>query len=96
MTEVAHSPSTRWLHAPQTIIVAGCLIALIAFGVRATMGLFTAPISDAHGWGREVFGFAMAMQNLIWGLAQPFAGMIADRYGAMRVVMVAAGARFWT
>ena len=82
MTEVAYSPSTRWLYAPSTIIVAGCLIALIAFGVRATMGLFTAPISDSHGWGREVFGFAMAMQNLVWGVAQPFAGMIADRYGA--------------
>jgi len=90
MTDVAESPSTRWLYAPETIIVSGCLIALIAFGVRSTAGLFTAPISDAHGWGREVFGFAMAMQNLIWGLAQPFAGMIADRYGAMRVVMVGA------
>ena len=82
MTEVAESPSTRWLYAPETIIVSGCLIALIAFGVRSTAGLFTAPISDAHGWGREVFGFAMAMQNLVWGVAQPFAGMIADRYGA--------------
>ena len=90
MTEVAESPPARWVYAPSTIIVAGCLIALIAFGVRATAGLFTAPISDAHGWGREVFGFAMAMQNLIWGVAGPFAGMAADRYGAMRVIIVGA------
>src|SRR5262245_31783115 len=90
MTEVAESPPTRWLYSSSTIIVAGCLIALIAFGVRATAGLFTAPISEAHGWGREVFGFAMAMQNLIWGLAGPFAGMVADRYGAMRVIIAGA------
>jgi MFS family permease len=90
MTEVAESPVARWLYASSTIIVAGCLIALIAFGVRATAGLFTAPISEAHGWGREVFGFAMAMQNLIWGLAGHFAGMVADRYGAMRVIIVGA------
>ncbi len=87
MTEVAESPPARWLYSSSTIIVAGCLIALIAFGVRATSGLFTAPISGAHGWGREVFGFAMAMQNLIWGLAGPFAGMAADRFGAMRVII---------
>ena len=90
MTEVAESPPARWIYASSPVIVAGCLIALIAFGVRATAGLFTAPISDAHGWGREVFGFAMAMQNLIWGLAGPFAGMAADRYGAMRVIIVGA------
>jgi MFS family permease len=90
MTEVAESPPARWIYASSTVIVAGCLIALIAFGVRATAGLFTAPISDAHGWGREVFGFAMAMQNLIWGLAGPFAGMAADRFGAMRVIIVGA------
>jgi MFS family permease len=90
MTDVAESSPARWIYAPSTIIVAGCLIALIAFGVRATAGLFTAPISEAHGWGREVFGFAMAMQNLIWGLAGPFAGMVADRYGAMRVIVVGA------
>jgi predicted MFS family arabinose efflux permease len=77
---------TNPLYRPEVVIVAGCLIALICFGVRATSGLFTAPISDAHGWGREVYGFAMAMQNLIWGIAQPFVGMVADKLGPMRVV----------
>lgn len=78
------------LFRPEVIIVAGCLIAMIAFGVRATAGLFTAPISEAHGWGREVYGLAMALQNLLWGVAQPFAGMVADRYGPMRVIMAGA------
>jgi predicted MFS family arabinose efflux permease len=77
---------TNPLYRPEVVIVAGCLIALICFGVRATSGLFTAPISEAHGWGREVYGFAMAMQNLIWGIAQPFVGMLADKLGPMRVV----------
>jgi predicted MFS family arabinose efflux permease len=77
---------TNPLYRPEVVIVAGCLIALICFGVRATAGLFTAPISEAHGWGREVYGFAMAMQNLIWGIAQPFVGMLADRLGPMRVI----------
>ena len=57
-----------WYSDPRVIIVAGCLIALIAFGVRATMGLFTAFRSrTATGWGREVFGFAMADQNVHLG-----------------------------
>jgi predicted MFS family arabinose efflux permease len=74
-------------YRPAVVIVAGCLIALIAFGVRSTAGLFTSPISEAHGWGRETFGLAMALQNLIWGAAQPFVGMLADRLGVMRVIM---------
>jgi predicted MFS family arabinose efflux permease len=74
------------LFKPEVVIVAGCLIALVCFGVRSTAGLFTAPISEAHGWGREVYGFAMAMQNLVWGIAQPFVGMLADKLGPMRVV----------
>jgi predicted MFS family arabinose efflux permease len=48
------------------------------------------PVSDAHGWPREVFSFAMAMHNLVWGLATPLAGMLADRYGSARVLMAGA------
>lgn len=59
-------------------------------GVRSTFGFFTAPISEAHGWPREIFSFAMAMHNLIWGLATPVAGMLADRYGSARVLMAGA------
>jgi predicted MFS family arabinose efflux permease len=77
---------TNPLYRPEVVVVAGCLIALICFGVRSTAGLFTAPISEAHGWGREVYGFAMAMQNLLWGIGQPFVGIIVDKLGPMRVV----------
>jgi MFS family permease len=73
-------------HAITVIVVCGCLIALINFGVRASFGLFTGPISSANGWGRDVFALALAVQNLLWGAAQPFAGALADRFGPARVL----------
>lgn len=80
-------PAARpWWRSPTVIIVAGCLIAIITFGVRATFGLFTAPLSELRGWDRETFALAIAIQNLVWGLGQPFAGAVADRYGAGRVL----------
>jgi len=80
------SAPARRLRTPALAIGAGCLILLIAFGVRAGFGLFLAPMSSDLGWGREVFALALALQNLVWGLAQPFAGAIADRYGSGRVI----------
>jgi len=68
------------------IVAAGCLISLITFGVRAGFGLFLGPMSADLGWGRETFALALAIQNLLWGLGQPFAGALADRYGAGRVL----------
>src|SRR4029453_17391866 len=53
---------------------------------RTTFGLFTAPLSDLRGWDREAFALAIAIQNLVWGLGQPFAGAVADRFGAGRVL----------
>ena len=73
-------------HAITVVVVCGCLIALINFGVRASFGLFTGPISGANGWGRDVFALALAVQNLLWGAAQPFAGALADRFGPARVL----------
>lgn len=70
------------------LLACGCLISLLSFGVRSTFGLFTDPLSSARGWGRESFAFAIALQNLFWGLGQPLAGVIADRFGAMRVIVV--------
>ena len=72
------------------LIVAGCLVAIFNFGIRSTFGFFTVPISEAHGWPRETFSFAMAVNNLVWGLATPVAGMLADRYGSARVLMAGA------
>lgn len=75
------------------LILAACLIAMLSFGVRSSMGLFTDPISAAHGWSREVFALAIALQNLLWGIGQPFAGALADRFGAART-LAAGGALY--
>src|SRR3989338_7622069 len=66
------------------VLVGGSLILALSLGIRHGFGLFLAPMSAEFGWGREVFAFAIALQNLIWGLAQPFTGALADRFGAAR------------
>ena len=76
--------------APGIIIGGACLIALISFGPRSAMGQFLTPLSFDHGWGRDVFSFSLAIQNLLWGAAQPFAGGFADRFGAVRVICAGA------
>jgi MFS family permease len=68
------------------IVIAGCLIAVVTFGVRSSFGLFTEPLTSLRGWDRETFALAIAVQNLLWGLGQPVAGAIADRFGAGRVL----------
>ncbi|OBY90926.1 MFS transporter [Pseudomonas sp. AU11447] len=70
------------------ILLSGALILALSLGTRHGFGLFLAPMSAEFGWGRETFAFAIALQNLIWGIAQPFTGAIADRFGAMRAVVV--------
>jgi MFS family permease len=71
---------------PALVIGAGSLIALIAFGPRSTLGFFLTPMSSANHWGRDVFAFALALQNLLWGIGQPLGGIIADRFGTVRVL----------
>lgn len=68
------------------IILCGCMIATIGFGPRASMGFFQQPIISANGWGRDVFALALAVQNLLWGVGQPFMGAIADRFGTLKVL----------
>lgn len=77
-------------YAPEIIVAAGCLIALITFGPRASAGLFQIPMTVQFGWGRDIFGLALAIQNLLWGLGAPFAGAIADRFGTVRVLCAGA------
>jgi predicted MFS family arabinose efflux permease len=79
--------ATPWYFRTTTILIAGCLVAIINFGIRSTFGLFTLPISTAHQWPRETYSFAIAVQNLLWGIGTPLAGMLADRYGSARVLM---------
>jgi MFS family permease len=75
---------------PAVIVVCGCLIAMIGFGPRSALGLFLTPLSNAHGWGREVFALSVAMQTLLYGAAQPFSGALADRFGMVRVLIAGA------
>jgi MFS family permease len=75
---------------PEFVVLAGCVIALIGFGPRASAGLFQVPMTAEFGWGRDIFGLAIALQNLLWGLGQPFAGAVADRFGATRVLCAGA------
>ena len=72
------------------VLACGAIIMCISFGIRAGFGLFLQPMSLEYGWGREVFSFSIALQNLMWGALGAFAGAFADRYGPGRVV--AAGA----
>jgi MFS family permease len=81
--------SLRW-RTPAVIVACGCLIAILSYGPRASLGFFLAPLTQAHGWGRDVFSLALALQMLMWGVGQPFAGAIADRYGTARVLCAGA------
>lgn len=82
-------PTTNLLRNPWLVLLAGSTVALIALGMRHSFGLFLNPVTnELPSVDRESFGFAVALQNLMWGLAQPFAGMIADRFGSARVIFV--------
>src|SRR6478672_7871772 len=78
---------------PLVVLICGCLISMISFGPRSSLGFFLTPMSQEHHWGRDVFSMALAIQNLLWGIGQPFAGGIADRFGANRVMIL--GAAFY-
>ena len=72
------------------VIIAGCAISTVGFGIRSVFGLFLEPMTIARGWSRETFALAMALQNLLWGVALPFAGAMADRVGPVRVIVLGA------
>jgi MFS family permease len=84
------APGSGSWRTPLVIILCGCAIALLSFGPRSSLGFFIQPIGREFAWGRDVFGLALAVQNLLWGLGQPIAGAIADRFGVLRVVCVGA------
>jgi MFS family permease len=81
------SGASNW-RTPLVIIICGCAIALLSFGPRSSLGFFIQPMGREFGWGRDIFGLALALQNLLWGLGQPIAGAIADRFGISRVMVV--------
>lgn len=85
MSHIAAPTTSRM---PWLIIIAGSLIAVLTFGPRSAMGFFQLPMLADTGWDRSTFGLAMALQNLFWGLGQPFFGALADKYGTGRVLIL--------
>ena len=83
------TPQERTRSLVLLLIVAGTVLSL-CMGVRQSLGLFLQPIKIDLGVSASAFGFAMALQNLVWGLTQPFVGMLGDRYGS-RPVLVGCG-----
>lgn len=71
----------------QQVLLCGALIVTMSMGIRHGFGFWLQPIITERGWTRETFSFAMAVQNLAWGIAGPVAGMLADRFGAWRVLI---------
>src|SRR5690242_8318910 len=88
--ELRPASSLASWRSPLVIIDCGCAIALLGFGPRSALGFFIKPMGSEFAWGRDVFGLALALQNLLWGLGQPIAGAIADRFGVFRVMVVGA------
>jgi MFS family permease len=84
------NPKMKNWRTPGVVLLCGGIILTLAMGTRQGFGLFLQPMTLDHGWSRETFAFAMALQNLIWGVSQPFFGMIADRKGAGRVLVTGA------
>ena len=72
----------------QQVLICGALIVTLSMGIRHGFGLWLQPITMDRGWTRETFAFAIAVQNLAWGAAGPLAGMLADRFGAFKVLIV--------
>src|SRR5665213_3704175 len=68
------------------VLIAACVALSVGYGVRQSLGLFIAPLEGARGWSAGVFALSFALQNLVWGLAQPFVGAVADRFGARATV----------
>ena len=89
MTAMNAAGGLGW-RTPAMVIVAGCVIAVLGFGVLSTFGLFLDPMTEARGWDTETFALAMAIQNLLWGLGAFAAGTLADRFGPVKVIVVGA------
>jgi MFS family permease len=80
---------TSW-RTPAVIVICGCLIATITYGPRSAFGFFMAPMTLDNAWGRDVFALSVAMQTLLYGMAQPFSGALADKFGTVRVIIIGA------
>ena len=83
-------PGTPRTLTTAQVLICGAAILTLSMGIRHGFGLWLLPITQARDWTRESFSFAIAIQNISWGLAGIFAGMVADKFGALRVIMAGA------
>ena len=90
MARLTATRTARGWRTPLVVLAGGCAISLVGLGSRSVFGLFLEPMTVAHGWSRESFALAIAIQNLLWGAAMPFAGALADRFGPIRILMTGA------
>jgi len=94
MTSTTNPSGAPDIQAPKLsmvqVLLCGAAIVTLSMGIRHGFGLWLQPITQAQGWTRETFAFAIAVQNLSWGVFGIFAGMIADRFGAFRVIIAGA------
>ena len=87
MTPPLSLTKLNW-RSPAIVLICGGLIVTLSMGLRHGFGLFLQPMTTDLGLTRQEFAFALGIQNIVWGLAQPVVGMIADRFGAGRVLLV--------
>lgn len=88
MSDANSNIAAKGASIPWVIVICGCLVVALSFGPRSAMGFFQIPLLNDTGWDRTTFGFAMALQNLMWGAGQPLFGALADRYGTGRVLVL--------
>ncbi|MDA9226578.1 MFS transporter, partial [bacterium] len=72
------------------VLLAGCLIIMVSFAVRASFGVFQIPIAEEFNWLRSEFSLAIAIQNLAWGIGQPIFGAIAEKVGDRKAIIIGA------
>lgn len=72
------------------VLIAGCLVIMVGFAIRASFGVFQIPIAEDFGWMRAEFSFAIAIQNLAWGIGQPIFSAIAERFGDRKAIILGA------
>ncbi|MGB3176364.1 MAG: MFS transporter [Albidovulum sp.] len=79
-------------HAPlfTPVLIAGCIIIMLGFSIRASFGVFQIPIAEEFGWLRADFSFAIAIQNLAWGIGQPIFGALAEKFGDRKAIILGA------
>jgi predicted MFS family arabinose efflux permease len=84
----ASAPAEPVRLSMKQVLICGAMVVTLSMGIRHGFGLWLAPMTGDRGWSRETFAFALAIQNLMWGITGPFAGALADKFGAFRVLII--------